>query len=73
MDGRIKDMKGCKKALVTNGVKTKRENIAKEPRVFKHGCYDALVMKKFAAALGGRVKIMFSGAASLDANICSFF
>ena len=60
-------MTGCKSCLVNNGLKTKGDNIDKSSK-YTHWFYD-LLFKKFRAVLGGKVRIMVTGAAPINDDI----
>ena len=68
---KIADLKGCKACLVTNGVKTKAKNIDTKSD-YTHCFYDK-IFKKFRNALGGRVRLMITGAAPISDEVKKFF
>jgi long-chain acyl-CoA synthetase len=63
---------GCKGWLVGQAFETKLANLERDGTV-THGCYDSLVMKKVAAALGGKVNKMLTGSAPLSKEVMNFF
>jgi len=57
-------MKGLKKALVTKAISAKTNNLKNGE--YTSGLWDKLVFNKMKQALGGRVRIMFTGSAPID-------
>ena len=72
MKGKLDQKTGCVACLVRNGIKTKLANLHNKG-VYTHGFYDAIVFKKLRLALGGRVRLMITGAAPLDDEVKDFF
>jgi len=60
-----------KKSLVEKAIKTKLENLKKDGTV-THALYDALVFNKMKAALGGKVRFIFTGGAPLAPDVHDF-
>ena len=71
MKGKLDALKGCKACLIRNGIKTKLSNLHNKGS-YTHGFYDIL-FKKLKMALGGRVRLMITGAAPLDDEVKDFF
>ena len=62
---------GCAAFLVKKAVAAKMNGLATSGAV-THGCYDALVFKKVKALMGGNVKIMLTGSASISKVVLDF-
>lgn len=60
-----------KKSKVENAINTKIENLTKEG-AYKHFIYDTLIFSKFREALGGNVKVCYSGSAPLPLELSNF-
>lgn len=61
---------GCKKSLVTSGLKTKRENFINNCEI-TNSYYDTLVFSKVRNTFGGRVRVIITGAAPLPKDIAT--
>jgi len=62
---------GAKKKLVDAAFETKLDNL-KNKGSYTHALYDKIVMNKMKDVVGGRMKIMITGAAPLSAEIGDF-
>lgn len=69
-NAKIAEMRGLVKCLVTNGLKTKIANYKATGSV-THCLYDK-IFKKFAAALGGKVRFMITGSAPISPDVLDF-
>ena len=67
LQAKIKELTGLKACLVNQGVATKTANYKRTGQV-THCFYD-IIFKKFKAALGGRVRLMITGSASMSAEV----
>lgn len=72
MKGKLDGLTGCKACLVRNGLKSKLSNLHRKGQ-YSHKFYDALVFKKLRLALGGRVRVMITGAAPISDEVKDFF
>ena len=66
--GKIDETTGYKKALLNKAIKTKMANL-KSASKFKHVIYDPIVFKKMRNVLGGRMKLLVSGAAPIEGEV----
>lgn len=62
---------GPKKKLIQRAIKIKLENYDKRGKL-THKIWDKLVMKKFQAIIGGRVRVMITGSAPICSEIIRF-
>ena len=69
--GRIDKAPGCEGWLARHGLAVKLDTVDKTGWMF-HACYDALVFKKIAAILGGKVRCMVTGGAPMEKNVINF-
>ena len=73
--GKIKDTfsaaTGCKASLINNAVASKLATY-RNSGTLTHGCYDAVIFKKVKALVGGRVRVMITGAAPISADVLDF-
>ena len=69
--GRIDKAPGCEGWLARHGLAVKLDIVEKTGWMF-HACYDALVFKKIAAILGGKVRCMVTGGAPMEKNVINF-
>ena len=68
---RIERVTGLKRRLVDRAIRTKLGNL-RERCQYTHAVYDKLIFNKVKEALGGRVRLMITGAAPLSAEVLSF-
>ena len=61
---------GCKRWMIHNGFASKQVSATRG--VYTSGCYDSLIFKKVKALLGGRVRIMITGSAPIDAVVLDY-
>lgn len=73
MQAKIKPpaLTGCKLCLINRAISVKNENISNK-NDYKHAVYDVL-LKKMRMVLGGRVRIMLTGSAPIEAEVKQFF
>lgn len=71
MQAKIKDLQGFKRTLTEWGIQKKLANYDSSA-AYTHGFYDALVFSKFAAVLGGRMRIMVTGSAPISKDTLKF-
>ena len=64
-------LSGCKKWLADKAVDSKTYYLNKDA-TYSHGCYDALVFKKIAKLLGGRVRCMVTASAPISKEVLEF-
>ena len=62
---------GCKKWLIDTAVASKMANLNATGSVVSP-CYDAIVFKKTAEILGGKIKLMASGGAPIEEAVLDF-
>jgi long-chain acyl-CoA synthetase len=62
---------GMKRKLVDDAIKTKMQNLKTDGRL-THGMYDLLVFNKMKAAIGGKVKAIFTGGAPISPDVHDF-
>lgn len=72
MQDKIKKADGCKGWLIHKAFESKLANLERDGSIH-HPCYDRLVMKKIAQALGGNVTKMLTGSAPLSKDVMNFF
>jgi long-chain acyl-CoA synthetase len=61
---------GCNRWMIHNGFATKQ--VAATRGVYTNGCYDSLIFKKVKNILGGRVRIMITGSAPINAVVLDY-
>jgi long-chain acyl-CoA synthetase len=66
----VKQKGGIAEKLFNTGFQTKKQNLSKG--IVTHWFWDAIVFKKIAARLGGKVQIMLSGAAPISPEVLDF-
>lgn len=71
MQAKINDLQGFKRTLTDWGIQKKVHNYQTSGS-YTHGFYDALVFSKFAAVLGGRMRIMTTGSAPISKDVLTF-
>ena len=71
LQGRIEEATGIKKSLVSSAIATKLANL-KSGGALTHWFYDRVVCSKFKAALGGRVRFLFTGSAPMSSTVQDF-
>jgi long-chain acyl-CoA synthetase len=65
LNSKIAASGGCKSWLANKAISTKLENL-RASATYTHGCFDAVVLKKMRAALGGSIRFMVTGSAPID-------
>ena len=71
MQAKINELQGFKRTLTDWGIQKKLTNYEKSA-AYTHGFYDALVFSKFAAVLGGRMRVMVTGSAPISKDVLKF-
>jgi len=71
MQQKIAELQGMKKTLTEWGIQKKLYNY-EQSATTTHGFYDRLVFSKFAAVLGGRMRIMVTGSAPISKEVLTF-
>jgi long-chain acyl-CoA synthetase len=71
MQAKINELQGFKRTLTDWGVQKKIANYD-ATAAYTHGFYDALIFSKFAAVLGGRMRLMVTGSAPISKDTLRF-
>jgi long-chain acyl-CoA synthetase len=64
--GKISNLRGCLACLVNRALRVKGENVYKND--YKHFFYDK-ILKKMRVVLGGKVRVMITGAAPINGEV----
>jgi len=71
IQGKFREATGIKKSLIDRAIASKSESFDSSGSV-THMLYDRLIFNKIKAVLGGRVRVMASGAAPLNGEVARF-